>query len=66
MSKVTMLEGEVKKLSDSELAEFREWHLRYDERCWERQIEADSNNGRLDDIAAGTMGEYKQGGTREL
>lgn len=66
MSKVTLLEEEVKKLSSSELAEFREWYLKYDEGCWDRQIATDAQNGHLDEMAAEAIGEYNKGKSREL
>jgi hypothetical protein len=57
MSKVTLLEEEVRQLSSSELAEFREWYLKYDARCWDRQIATDAERGRLDHLAAEAKGE---------
>ncbi len=66
MDKVSILEEEVKKLSESELAEFRKWYLKYDERCWDQQLAADLDAGRLDDMAAEALAEYKLGKTREL
>ncbi|WP_376690295.1 hypothetical protein [Wenzhouxiangella sp. EGI_FJ10409] len=66
MSKVTRLEEEVKDLSEAELAQFREWYLEFDERCWDRQIQADSKAGGLDDMAAEAVAEYKKGNSREL
>ncbi|QKK02394.1 MAG: hypothetical protein HND55_06875 [Pseudomonadota bacterium] len=57
MSKVTLLEEEEKKLTSSELAEFRAWYLEYDEGCWDRQIRAGVEAGRLDDMAAEAKGE---------
>ncbi|NBB92816.1 MAG: hypothetical protein GVY32_06595 [Gammaproteobacteria bacterium] len=66
MSRVTRLEEEVRQLSEPELAQFREWYLDFDEGCWDRQIEADAKNGRLDDMAAEAAAEYKKGGSREL
>ncbi len=66
MSKVALLEEEVKKLSGSELAEFREWYLEFDDGCWQRQIAADAENGSLDDMAAEAVADYKKGNFREL
>lgn len=66
MNKVARLEEEVKSLSEAELAQFREWYLDFDEGCWDRQIEADAEGGRLDDIAAEAVADYKKGNSREL
>ncbi|MBI5593973.1 MAG: hypothetical protein HY881_26285 [Deltaproteobacteria bacterium] len=48
MSQVEMLEETVKQLSPSERAAFRSWFIEFDATEWDRQIEMDSDTGKLD------------------
>ena len=66
MTKVEALEREVEKLSIEELAVFRDWFLEHDWQAWDRQIERDSAEGRLDEFAAEALAELERGDTREI
>ncbi len=66
MANVEALEREVEKLSPEELAAFREWFLEHDWQAWDRQIESDSAEGRLDRFAAEALAEFERGETREI
>jgi hypothetical protein len=66
MTKVEALEREVQKLSPAELAAFRDWFVEYDWQAWDRQIERDSAEGRLDKLAAEALDELERGETREI
>jgi hypothetical protein len=66
MTKVEALEREVEKLSREELASFRDWFAEHDWRAWERQIERDSMDGRLEKFAAEALAEFENGETREI
>ena len=66
MSDIGKLEDQVKKLSAKELAEFRAWVAEFDAQVWARQIEADSNAGKLDHLIQEAVAEYKAGKTRPL
>jgi len=48
-------------LSSSELAKFREWFASFDADEWDKQIEKDALNGRLDALAHAALEEYKFG-----
>jgi hypothetical protein len=48
MTKVESLEEEITKLSPVEFAELREWLLEKDWEQWDRQIERDADDGKLD------------------
>jgi hypothetical protein len=50
MTRVEALEAEIKKLSPTELAQFREWLLEHDAAEWDRQIESDASSGKLDEL----------------
>ena len=45
-------------LSPEELAQFRAWFLEYDWAAWDRQIERDSQAGRLDDLAVKALRDH--------
>ena len=51
MTKLEKIEKEIIVLSRSELAALREWFREYDAEEWDRQIEADSDSGKLDQLA---------------
>ena len=51
MSQVETLEQTVEQLSPEELATFRSWFIEFDAAAWDRQIEIDSEAGKLDGLA---------------
>ena len=63
MGKIEKIEQDVQMLSPDELAEFRAWFLEYDWAAWDRQIERDSQAGRLDDLAAKALRDHAAGKT---
>jgi len=66
MSKIEKIEQEVQALSPEELSQFRTWFLEYDWAAWDRQIERDSQTGRLDDLAARALRDHAAGKTTPL
>ena len=66
MGKVERIEHDVQALSPDELAEFRAWFLAYDWAAWDRQLERDVQNGRLDDLAARALRDHAAGKTTSL
>ena len=58
MGKIEKIEQEIQALSREELAEFRAWFLEFDWAAWDRQIERDSQAGRLDDLAAKALRDH--------
>jgi hypothetical protein len=66
MTKIEVLEQEVQKLSPEELAAFRDWFAEYDWQAWDRQIERDAAEGKLDRFAAEALAEFERGETREI
>lgn len=66
MSEVELLEERIAKLAPRELAEFRAWFLEFDARVWDEQIGADAKAGKLDDLIAEALADYKAGKAREL
>ena len=66
MSELEEIEQRIRKLSPDELSRFRAWFIEFDHLLWDRQIEADSNAGKLDMLAAEALAEYKAGKAREV
>lgn len=56
MSKVEKLEQEIKGLSAKELTEFRAWFAEFDWAIWDRQLEQDVADGKLDALAQDALG----------
>jgi hypothetical protein len=59
MSQVEMLEQIVKQLSPGERAAFRSWFVEFDAAEWDRQIEMDSETGKLDRLVQSAVEEHK-------
>lgn len=66
MRSVEEIEKVVARLSPQELAEFRAWFAEYDAELWDRQIEKDASEGKLDRFADEALEEHRRGETREL
>ncbi|MBI4965006.1 MAG: hypothetical protein HY913_17155 [Desulfomonile tiedjei] len=66
MTRVQKLEQEIKELSSSELAAFREWFQEYDATEWDRQIQDDAIAGKFDKLAKKALADHKAGRTREI
>ena len=66
MGNVKSIEKAVESLAPSELAEFRRWFAEFDAAAWDKQIEQDATSGRLDDLAAEALADYRVVSPREL
>ena len=66
MSRIQELVNEVQQLNRQELAAFRDWFRKYDSDEWDREIEEDVLNGRLNRFADEAIAEHKAGRTKEL
>lgn len=66
MSDLEDIELKIQKLPPDELAKFRAWFTEFDHLLWDRQIEADSNSGKLGRLAAEALADYKAGKAREV
>jgi len=63
---VAELEKAVAVLSPEELQEFRAWFADFNMAQWDRQIERDSNAGRLDHLINKAMEDHRAGRTTDL
>ena len=66
MTKVEAIEREVETLSPEEWAVFRAWFVERDWQAWDRELERDVADGRLDRFAAEALAELERGETTEL
>lgn len=66
MGKVEKIEQEIRALSREELTKLREWFANFDAEAWDRQIEADASAGKLDQMAAQALEDYKAGKTKPI
>lgn len=65
MENVKSIEKAVEALPAAELAEFRRWFAEFDSTAWDRQIEQDALNGKLDRLAAEALEDFANGSSRE-
>ena len=61
MSTIEEIGDAVRRLSPTELAQFRAWFAEFDVAAWDRQIEQDVAAGRLDALADGALDDLRQG-----
>lgn len=61
MSNVKDIEEAVSSLSESDLAEFRDWFAEFDAAAWDRQIADDVAAGRLDALADEALEDLRTG-----
>ena len=66
MGNVKSIESAVESLPPMELAEFRRWFAEFDGNAWDRQIEQDAASGKLDQLAAEALVDYRAGSARQL
>ena len=66
MTKLQMLEEEIKKLSPEEMAQLRDWLLEFDAAQWDREIERDAVSGRLDQVFEKSLADHRAGKSREI
>ena len=66
MSKIEALEKKIEKLSPTELSAFRKWFAEFDAEFWDRQIENDVAEGKLDRFADDALAAHGRGESREI
>jgi len=66
MTRVQAIEEQIKTLSPGELAELREWILERDWVEWDRQIERDSAEGKLEKLFAKARADHAEGKSTKL
>jgi hypothetical protein len=66
MTRLQKLEREIQKLGREELANLRDWFRKYDADEWDRQMERDVREGKLDQLAQEGLVAHEAGRTKEL
>ncbi len=66
MTQVEILERNIAELDDDSFAKPREWFIEFDQARWDKQLEADSNAGKLDFLINAALAEHQAGKTRDL
>ena len=61
MSKIETIKREVQSLSPAELEAFRTWFIQFDADAWDRQIEEDIKDGKLDSQADAALKVFQSG-----
>jgi hypothetical protein len=62
MTSITKIQEEILALSETDYLQLKQWFNELDKDEWDRQIEADSNAGKLDFLIAEAL-EAKEKGT---
>ncbi len=66
VSKIESIEHEVERLDDKAFAAFREWFMAHENARWDRQIQADSKNGKLDSLIQEAATAHRSGQSTAL
>lgn len=63
---VEELEKAVAELPPDKFAKFRAWYEAFDAELWDRQIEEDAKNGKLDKLIEKSEADFRAGRVRDL
>ncbi|MBI5745414.1 MAG: hypothetical protein HZA13_00230 [Nitrospirae bacterium] len=66
MSKVEEIEAAIESLSEEDDVRLRKWFSKKDWEKWDRQIETDSESGKLDFLIKEAINEKAKGKLKEL
>jgi hypothetical protein len=66
MIQVETLEKHIAELDDDSFAKLREWFTEFEQTRWDKQLETDSNAGKLDFLIDQALAEHQAGKTREF
>ena len=66
MSELEELENRIRNLPPEDLARFRAWFVEFDHVLWDRQIQTDAKNGKLDPLVNEALADYKTGKARKI
>jgi hypothetical protein len=57
---------QIAQLDNASFSKLRDWFIEFDQSRWDRQIEADSNDGKLDFLINAALVEHQAGKIRDL
>ena len=66
MTTVQEIEKAILKLSASEFKQLRNWLLELDYQQWDKQLEEDIMNGKLDELAKEALADFEAGNYQEI
>ena len=66
MSNITQIQNTILSLSETDYRQLRQWFSELDWKNWDQQIEADSNNKKLDFLIAEAFEAKKKGNLKKL
>ena len=66
MISIEVLEKQITELDNESFSKLRDWFIEFEQSRWEKQIEADSNAGKLDFLIDAALAEHQAGKTRNL
>ena len=61
-----MIEDQIRRLDNQSFATLRNWFIEYEHARWDRQIEIDSEAGKLDFLIDEALAEHRAGKTKPL
>lgn len=63
---VEQIEAAILNLSETDFAKLRNWLLDLDYQQWDRQLEQDIMDGKLDDLAKEALAEFEAGDYQQI
>jgi hypothetical protein len=60
MISIEVLEKQITELDNEPFSKLRDWFIEFEQSRWEKQIEADSNAGKLDFLIDAALVEYQK------
>ena len=66
MSKLSEIETSVAKLHEDDFAKFRQWFWEDENEKWDKQIEKDIAEKKLDGLTAKAIADFKKGNFKSL
>ncbi|MDJ0844433.1 hypothetical protein [Crocosphaera sp.] len=66
MTQIELLKQNIIELDDDSFSQLRDWLIELDQTRWDKQIENDSNGGKLDFLINAALAEHEAGKTKDL
>ncbi|MGK7940682.1 MAG: hypothetical protein AB4062_11140 [Crocosphaera sp.] len=66
MNQIELLKQNIIELDNDAFSELRDWLIELDQKRWDKEIETDSNAGKLDFLINTALAEHEAGKTKDL
>lgn len=63
---VEEIEKAISQLPQNQLMQFRSWYEKFDSDAWDKQIENDVDNGKLEDLANAAIADHLVGKSKKI